>query len=49
LGLLTYTAILQRDYTEIQGAALVAGTIVVLVNLLTDLSYGVLDPRIRYA
>ncbi len=49
LGQLTYTAILQRDYTEIQGAALVAGSVVVLVNLLTDLSYGVLDPRIRYA
>ncbi|MGI8552436.1 MAG: ABC transporter permease [Dehalococcoidia bacterium] len=49
LGQLTYNAILQRDYTQIQGDALVVGAVVVLVNLLTDLSYGWLDPRIRLA
>jgi peptide/nickel transport system permease protein len=49
MGQLTYTAILQRDYTQVEGCALVAGAIVVLINLVIDLSYGVIDPRIRYA
>ncbi len=49
MGQLTYTSILQRDYTQVEGCALVAGAIVVLINLLIDLSYGVIDPRIRYA
>jgi peptide/nickel transport system permease protein len=48
LGQLTYTAIIQRDYTQVQGNALVVAMIVVGVNLLIDLSYGVIDPRIRY-
>lgn len=49
LGQLTYTAILQRDYTQVQGDALVVGAIVVFINLLVDLSYGLIDPRIRYS
>ncbi|GMV84647.1 MAG: peptide ABC transporter permease [Dehalococcoidia bacterium] len=49
IGQLTYTAILQRDYTQVQGNALVVATIVVAVNLLIDLSYGWIDPRIRYS
>jgi peptide/nickel transport system permease protein len=49
LGQLTYTAILQRDYTQVQGDALIVGAIVVIINLLVDLSYGIVDPRIRYA
>ncbi|HLH73323.1 MAG TPA: peptide ABC transporter permease, partial [Chloroflexota bacterium] len=36
-----------RDYTVIQGGLLLLVTIFVLVNLLVDLSYGVIDPRIR--
>ncbi|MCA9844565.1 MAG: ABC transporter permease [Dehalococcoidia bacterium] len=48
LGQLTYTAIIQRDYTQVQGNALVVAAIVVLVNLVVDLSYGLIDPRIRY-
>jgi peptide/nickel transport system permease protein len=48
MGQLTYTAILQRDYTQVQGDALVVATIVVIINLLVDLSYGLIDPRIRY-
>ncbi|MBN9494631.1 ABC transporter permease [bacterium] len=48
LGQLTYTAILQRDYTQVEGNALVTGGIVVGINLLVDLSYGWIDPRIRY-
>ena len=48
LGRLTYEAILTRDYPAIQGAALLIGTFVVLINLLVDLAYGYLDPRVRY-
>jgi peptide/nickel transport system permease protein len=49
LGQLTYTAILQRDYTQVEGNALVTGAIVIGINLLVDLSYGWIDPRVRYA
>lgn len=49
MGQLTYTAIIQRDYTQVQGNALVIASIVVALNLLVDLSYGLIDPRIRYA
>jgi peptide/nickel transport system permease protein len=48
LGRLTYESINQRDYTQVQGAALVAGAIVIGINLLVDLSYGWIDPRVRY-
>lgn len=42
-------AITQRDYPSVQGVVLVLATVVVLVNLLIDLAYGVLDPRIRFS
>ncbi len=48
LGRLTVDAVLQRDYSIIQGVTLMSSTVYVLVNLLVDLSYTVLDPRIRY-
>ncbi|HWD57532.1 MAG TPA: ABC transporter permease [Stellaceae bacterium] len=48
LGRLTVDAILRRDYPIIQGVILVFSAAYVLVNLLVDLSYAVLDPRIRY-
>src|SRR5215469_13142155 len=48
LGRLTVDAILRRDYPIIQGIILVFSAAYVLVNLLVDLSYTVLDPRIRY-
>jgi peptide/nickel transport system permease protein len=49
LGQLTFNAISQRDYTQVQTNMLLLGTTIVLANLLTDLSYAVLDPRIRYS
>ena len=49
MGLWTYRAILSRDYPIVQGAVLVSATIYVLVNLLVDVSYAYLDPRIRYS
>src|SRR2546427_1279347 len=48
LGRLTVDAILHRDYPVIQGIILVFSGIYVLVNLLVDVAYTFLDPRIRY-
>jgi peptide/nickel transport system permease protein len=48
LGLLTVTAIAARDYQVVQGIVLLLATVFVLLNLLVDLLYAVLDPRIRY-
>jgi dipeptide transport system permease protein len=42
-------SITNRDYPVIQGGVLFVAVIVVLVNLLVDLSYGLLNPRIRLA
>jgi peptide/nickel transport system permease protein len=47
LGALLVTAVQNRDFPVVQGVALVVGTIVVSVNLFTDLGYSALDPRIR--
>ena len=41
-------AILVRDYPSVQGVALVVAVVIVFVNLLVDLTYAYLDPRIRY-
>ncbi|HZQ37591.1 MAG TPA: ABC transporter permease [Dehalococcoidia bacterium] len=49
VGQLTFNAISQRDYAQVQTNMLLLGTIVVLANLITDLSYGIIDPRIRYS
>jgi ABC-type dipeptide/oligopeptide/nickel transport system permease component len=48
LGRLAVEAVLRRDYPMIQGTVLVAAIGYVLVNLLVDLSYAWLDPRIKY-
>ena len=48
LGRLTVDAILRRDYPIIQGIILIFSGAYVLINLLVDLSYTLLDPRIRY-
>jgi peptide/nickel transport system permease protein len=47
MGRYLIDAIGQRDYPAVQGAILVFAAAVVLINLLVDLSYGVLDPRVR--
>ena len=48
VGRYTIDATMSRDYPVISGVLLIFGATVVVVNLLTDLSYGFLDPRIRY-
>jgi peptide/nickel transport system permease protein len=47
IGLLMTQSILSRDFPVVQGVTLVFGLMVVIVNLLTDLSYKALDPRVR--
>jgi peptide/nickel transport system permease protein len=47
LGSLLVDSVSQRDFPTIQGLTLVFGTTVVLINLVTDLVYLALDPRIR--
>lgn len=48
IGSWVYEAISQRDYPVIQGGVIFAAAVVSLVNLLVDLSYAALDPRIQY-
>jgi peptide/nickel transport system permease protein len=48
LGRLTVDAVLARDYPTIQAVILLFSFVYVLINLLIDLSYTLLDPRIRY-
>jgi len=48
IGLWIFEAIQARDYPIVQGATLFIATIFVAVNLITDLLYAVVDPRIRY-
>lgn len=48
IGSLIVKAIFDRDYPIIQGVTLAVGVMVLFINLLTDLSYAVLDPRIKY-
>jgi peptide/nickel transport system permease protein len=49
IGRLMFDALLQRDYPVLLGAFLVTSVMVVLVNLLTDLLYRLVDPRIEAA
>ena len=48
LGNLMINSIFDRDFPVVQGVALVFGIMVVLVNLLTDVAYATLDPRVRF-
>lgn len=48
MGRLAVTSIQNQDYPYVQGIVLIIATVVMLVNFLVDLTYGWLDPRIRY-
>nr|WP_245438809.1 ABC transporter permease [Bradyrhizobium sp. SK17] len=48
MGSLLLEAVNQRDYPVITGVFLVVGVAVMLINLIVDLSYGLLDPRVRH-
>lgn len=49
IGRLTFLAIQQRDYTQIQYNIVMLASLLVLANLIVDVLYAYLDPRIRYA
>ncbi|MCA1973580.1 MAG: ABC transporter permease subunit, partial [Caenispirillum sp.] len=48
LGKLIVGALAQRDYPVLQGLMVLYTLLIVIANLLTDLAYGALDPRVRY-
>jgi len=48
IGRLLVTAILGRDFPLVQGLVMFVAVVYVLINLLVDVSYAVIDPRIRY-
>ncbi len=48
LGRLMLDALQDRDYPVVQGTNLFFGTVVLGINLLIDLTYAFLDPRVRY-
>lgn len=48
MGLLLLDAVNQRDYPIITGVFLIVGVAVMLINLAVDLTYGLLDPKVRY-
>ncbi len=47
-GALAITAIMRRDYPIIQGSMIFTAGVYVLVNLLVDISYAIINPRIQY-
>jgi ABC-type dipeptide/oligopeptide/nickel transport system permease component len=48
LGKMMIGALKQRDYTTLQAVMITFTSFVVLINLVTDLMYGLIDPRVRY-
>ena len=48
IGLYAYQSVASRDYASIQGVVLYAALLFVLINLIVDILYAILDPRVRY-
>jgi len=48
VGRLLFNAIIQHDYPVVLGTFIVVGSAVVVVNLIIDLMYALVDPRIHY-
>jgi peptide/nickel transport system permease protein len=48
MGRLLFEAVFQRDYPVLLGVLLLSSVAVIVMNVVTDLVYGVLDPRIRH-
>jgi ABC-type dipeptide/oligopeptide/nickel transport system permease component len=49
LGKVIVTALNQRDYAMLQGLMVIYCFLIVVTNLLTDLAYGLIDPRVKQA
>jgi peptide/nickel transport system permease protein len=48
IGQLLTQAVLNRDYPMVQGGLLIVTGLLVLINLVVDIGYALLDPRVRY-
>jgi peptide/nickel transport system permease protein len=48
LGLMTMSAIINRDYPVIMGVCLMSAIVVLISNLITDIVYALVDPTIKY-
>jgi peptide/nickel transport system permease protein len=48
MGRLMVNAVFNKDYVVVQGTIMVVAIVVALANLAVDISYGYIDPRIRY-
>ena len=48
IGLLNYNAILRADFPVVQGTVLLAAMFIVVANIIVDIAYAFLDPRVRY-
>ena len=48
MGLLLLEAVFQRDYPVVTGVFLVVGVAILTINLIVDLTYGFLDPKVRH-
>ena len=49
IGRLNYDAIIHSDYPVIQGTVLLAAIFIILANIIVDIVYAFLDPRVRYS
>jgi peptide/nickel transport system permease protein len=49
MGRLFYDGLLRQDYSRLMGIIFIASALIAIFNLLADVIYGILDPRIRYA
>jgi peptide/nickel transport system permease protein len=47
IGRLLYEGIFQRDFPLVQGVVIMAGVMIVAINLIVDVLYAMIDPRIR--
>ena len=48
IGRLNYTAIVSSDFPIVQGTVILAALFIVIANIVVDISYAYLDPRVRY-
>jgi peptide/nickel transport system permease protein len=48
MGLMLLEAVFQRDYPVVTGVFLIVGVSILIINLLVDLTYGFLDPKVRH-
>jgi peptide/nickel transport system permease protein len=49
IGRLSYTSIVNSDYSVIEGTVLIASMFIILANIVVDIAYAYLDPRVRYS